>query len=67
MILFQVAKLVREPKPDLSKLLKMVKRHYEEIVKLVHPPHHSITMAENKLYHVLLAIFASKSNIHYSI
>jgi hypothetical protein len=24
-------------------------------------------MAENKLYHVLLAIFASKSNIHYSI
>ena len=58
---------MRDPSPDMSKLLKMVKRHYEEINKLVHPPHHSIAMAENKLYHVLLSIFASKSNIHYSI
>jgi hypothetical protein len=52
--LLQVAKLVREPSPDMSKLLTIVKRHYEEINKMVYPPHHAITMAENKLYHVLV-------------
>ena len=62
-----VAKLVRDPKTDLHKLLTMAKRHYEEIGKLVCAPHHALTMAENRLYYILLAIFASKTNIHYSI
>lgn len=62
-----VAKLVRDPKTDLNKLLTMAKRHYEEIGKLVCAPHHALTMAENRLYYILLAIFASKTNIHYSI
>ncbi len=62
-----VAKLVRDPKTDLHKLLNMAKRHYEEIVRLVHSPHHGLTMAENRLYYVLLAIFASKTNIHYMV
>ena len=62
-----VAKLVREPKTDLKKLLDMAKRHYEEIRKLVYSPHHALTMAENRLYYVLLAIFASKTNIHYKV
>ena len=62
-----VAKLVRDPKTDLQKLLGMAKRHYDEITKLVHAPHHALTMAENRLYYVLLAIFASKTNIHYRV
>ena len=62
-----VAKLVRDPQTDLHKLLNMAKRHYEEIDKLVKAPHHAITMAENRLYYVLLAIFASKTNIHYMV
>ena len=62
-----VAKLVRDPKTDLHKLLSMAKRHYEEIAKLVHPPHHGLTMAENRLYYVLMTIWASKTNIHYMV
>ena len=62
-----VAKLVRDPKTDLHKLLTMAKRHFEEIGQLVQEPHHALTMAENRLYYVLLAIFASKTNIHYTV
>ena len=62
-----IAKIVREPEIDLKKLFVMAKRHLEEINKLVKPPHYAITVAENKLYHVLLAIYAAKSNVHYSI
>jgi hypothetical protein len=62
-----IAKIVRDPKPDLNKLLSMAKRHYEDIFKLVHAPHHALTMAENRFYYVLLAIFASKTNIHYMV
>ena len=62
-----IARLMREPNVDLQKLLVMSKRHYDEIAKLVKAPHHSLTMSENKLYHVLLAIYASKSNVDFSI
>ena len=62
-----VAKIIREPEIDLKKLFMMSKRHLDEINKLVKSPHYSITIAENKLYHVLLAIYASNSNIHHSI
>ena len=62
-----VAKLVRDPKTDLNKLLTMAKRHFEEIGQLVHQPHHALTMAENRLYYVLLAIFASKTHTKISI
>ena len=62
-----VAKLVRDPKTDLHKLLCMAKRHYEEIAKLVNAPHHGLTMAENRLYYVLMTIWASKTNIHYMV
>merc|ERR1712018_495776 len=60
-----VARIIREPEIDLNKLRAMTKRHMDEINKLVKPPHYSITVAENKLYHVLLAIYASNSNVHY--
>ena len=62
-----VAKIIREPEIDLKKLFMMSKRHLDEINKLVKSPHYSITIAENKLYHVLLAIYASNSNVHHSI
>ena len=62
-----VAKIIREPEIDLKKLFMMSKRHLDEINKLVKSPHYSLTVAENKLYHVLLAIYASNSNVHYSI
>ena len=62
-----VARIIREPEIDLNKLLIMTKRHYDEMDKLVKSPHYSLTVAENKLYHVLLAIYASNSNVHYSI
>ncbi len=62
-----IAKIVREPRPDLNKLLTMAKRHYEEINRLVNAPHHALTMAENRLYYVLLAIFAAKTNIHFVV
>ena len=62
-----VAKIIREPEIDLKKLFMMSKRHLDEINKLVKLPHYSITIAENKLYHVLLAIYASNSNVHHSI
>ena len=62
-----VARIIREPEIDLHKLLIMSKRHFDEMNKLVKIPHYSITIAENKLYHVLLAIYASNSNVHYSI
>merc|ERR1712223_117935 len=57
-----VARIIREPEIDLNKLLIMTKRHYDEMDKLVKSPHYSLTVAENKLYHVLLAIYASNSN-----
>ena len=62
-----IAKIIREPEIDLNRLRVMAKRHLDEINKLVKPPHYSITVAENKLYHVLLALYASNSNVHYSI
>ena len=62
-----IARIIREPEIDLNKLLIMTKRHLDEMNKLVKPPHYSISVAENKLYHVLLAIYASNSNVHYSI
>ena len=62
-----VAKIIREPEIDLKKLFMMSKRHLDEINNLVKSPHYSITIAENKLYHVLLAIYASNSNVHHSI
>ena len=62
-----VAKIIREPEIDLKKLFMMSKRHLDEINKLVKSPHYSITIAENKLYHVLLAIYASNSNVHHNI
>ena len=62
-----VARIIREPEIDLNKLLVMTKRHLDEINKLVKPPHYTIAVAENKLYHVLLAIYASNSNVHYSL
>ena len=62
-----VARIIREPEIDLNKLFVMTKRHLDEINKLVKPPHYSIAVAENKLYHVLLAMYASNSNVHYSL
>ena len=62
-----IARIIREPEIDLNKLLIMTKRHFEEMDKLVKSPHYSLTVAENKLYHVLLAMYASNSNVHYSI
>ena len=65
-----VAKILRgcdEGGLDLKRLLEMSKRHLDEIGKLVKQPHHSLVISENKLYHVLLAVYASKSNIDYCL
>ena len=63
-----VAKIIRDHgQLDLKRLLEMSKRHLDEIGKLVKHPHHSLVIAENKLYHVLLAIYASKSNVDYCL